>query len=86
VVKKNVTTAMASVSSMEAFPTVGLALQLEVPMAAAAILRSWKVEECWNSGLDGRLETMAASIHLKAVVASMHPEAATVATSEAARL
>jgi hypothetical protein len=87
VVKKNVTTAMASVSSMEAFPTVGLALQLEVPMAAAAILRSWKVEEeCWNSGLDGRLETMAASIHLKAVVASMHPEAATVATSEAAQL
>jgi hypothetical protein len=41
---------------------------------------------CWNSGLDGRLEVVAASIHLKAVAASIHLEAAVAATSEAARL
>jgi hypothetical protein len=61
-----------------AFPTAGLTLQLEVPTVAAASIPSRKVgEECWNSGLDGRLEAMAASIQLEAVVA---------ATSEAARL
>jgi hypothetical protein len=61
-----------------AFPTTGLTLQLEVPTVAAASIPSRKVgEECWNSGLDGRLEAMAASIQLEAVVA---------ATSEAARL
>jgi hypothetical protein len=61
-----------------AFPTAGLTLQLEVPTVAAASLPSRKVgEECWNSGLDGRLEAMAASIQLEAVVA---------AKSEAARL
>jgi hypothetical protein len=38
---------VASVSSMEAFPTVGLALQLEVPMAAVASMPSREVgEEC----------------------------------------
>jgi hypothetical protein len=53
---------------------------------ATASIHSQKVgEECWNSGLDGRPETMAASIHLKVVVASIHLEAA-AATSEAARL
>jgi ABC-type methionine transport system permease subunit len=35
VVKKEVV--VASVSSMEAFPTIGLALQVEVPMAVASI-------------------------------------------------
>jgi hypothetical protein len=33
VVKKNVATAVVSVSSTEALPTAGVALQLEVPMA-----------------------------------------------------
>jgi hypothetical protein len=28
-------------------------------------------EECWNSGLDGRLEAVAASIHLMVVAASI---------------
>jgi hypothetical protein len=74
VVKKNVVVAAASVSSTEAFP-----------MVTAASIRSQKVgEECWNSGLDGRLEVVAAGIHLKAVAASIHLKAA--ATSEAARL
>jgi hypothetical protein len=27
--------------------------------------------ECWNSGLDGRLEVVAASIHLKVVVGNI---------------
>jgi hypothetical protein len=35
VVKKKVIVAAASVSSTKAFPMAGLALQLEVPMAAA---------------------------------------------------
>jgi hypothetical protein len=35
VAKKKVTMAAASVASMEAFPTAGLALQLEVPTVAA---------------------------------------------------
>jgi hypothetical protein len=85
VAKKNVAAAMASVSSTEAFPMAGLALQLEVPTAATASIRSWKVgEECCNSRLDGRLETVVTNIHLKAVVASIHLEAVAVATSEAA--
>jgi hypothetical protein len=37
VVKKKVATAATSVSSTESFPTAGLALQLEVPTAAANI-------------------------------------------------
>jgi hypothetical protein len=86
VVKKKVIVVAASVSSTEAFPTAGLALQLEVPMMATASIHGRKVgEERWNSGLDDRLEVAAASIHLKAVVASIHLEAAAT-TSEAARL
>jgi hypothetical protein len=86
VAKKKAAAVAVSVSSTELFPTVGLALQLEVPMVAAASIHSRKVgEECWNSGLDGRLEAVAASILLKVVVASIHLEA-TAATSEAARL
>jgi hypothetical protein len=86
VVKKNVATVAVLVSSTKAFFTVGLALQLEVPTAAATTIHRRKVgEECWNSGLDERLEAVAASIHLKAVVASIHLEAAT-AMSEAAWL
>jgi hypothetical protein len=47
VAKKKVTAAAASVSSTEAFPMVGLALQLEVPTAAAASILGRKVgEEC----------------------------------------
>jgi hypothetical protein len=87
VVKKKVVAAVASMSSMEAFPTVGLALELEVPTAVAASIPSRKVgEECWNSGLYGRLEAVTASIHLKAVVASIQLEAVMAATSEATRL
>jgi hypothetical protein len=37
VANKKVAMAAASMSSMEAFPTVGLTLQLEVPTAAASI-------------------------------------------------
>jgi hypothetical protein len=86
VAKKKVAATVASVSPMEAFPTTGLVLQLEVPTTVAANIRGWKVgEECWNSGLDGRLEAVVANIHLKAVAASIHLEAA-AATSEAARL
>jgi hypothetical protein len=54
VVKKKVAaaTASVSVSSMEAFPTAGLALRLEVPTVVAASIRGRKVgEKCWNSGL-----------------------------------
>jgi hypothetical protein len=47
VAKKKVTVDAASVSSLEAFPTVGLALQLEVPTVAAANICGRKVgEEC----------------------------------------
>jgi hypothetical protein len=46
-VNKKVAAVAASMSSTEAFTTVGLALQLEVPTAAAAIIRGRKVgEEC----------------------------------------
>jgi hypothetical protein len=36
VVKKKIATAVVSVLSIEVFPTMGLALQLEVPIAVAA--------------------------------------------------
>jgi hypothetical protein len=58
VAKKKVTTVAASVSSTEAFPTVGLALQLEVPTSIASIPGPKVEEECWYSGLDGRLEVV----------------------------
>jgi hypothetical protein len=52
----------ASVSSTEAFPSVGLALQLEVPIAVAASIPSQTVgEECWNSSLDDWLEAVVAT-------------------------
>jgi hypothetical protein len=53
VVKKNVAAAAASMSSIEAFPTVGLALQLEVPIAAAASIQ---------------LKAVAANIQLESAV------------------
>jgi hypothetical protein len=87
VAKKKVIASMASVSSTEAFPMVGCALQLEVPTTVVASIPGWKVgEECWNSSLDGRLEAVAASIHLKVMAASIQLEVVVVATSEAARL
>jgi hypothetical protein len=47
VAKKKVTTDVVSVSSTEAFPMTGLALQLEEPMMAAASIHGRKVgEEC----------------------------------------
>jgi hypothetical protein len=47
VAKKKVTAAAASVSSTEAFLIAGLALQMEVPIAAAAGIPGRKVgEEC----------------------------------------
>jgi hypothetical protein len=49
-------------------PTSVLALQLEVPTAVASIPSLKVREECWNSGLDGRLEAVVASIQLEAVV------------------
>jgi hypothetical protein len=87
VMKKKVAAATASVPSTEAFPMMGLARQLEVPTVAAASIRGQKVgEECRKSGLDGRLEAMAASFHLKAMVDSIYLDATAAATSEAARL
>jgi hypothetical protein len=83
VAKKKVAAAVASVSSTEAFLTVGLALQLEVPTAATTNIPGWKVgEKCWNSGLDGQLDAVAASMQLKAVAASFQLEEAVAATSE----
>jgi hypothetical protein len=73
VAKKKVTMATTSVSSMEVFPTVRLAFQLEVPTEVAASICGRKVaEECWNSGIDGRLKVVVASIHLKVVAVSIH--------------
>jgi hypothetical protein len=47
VVKKKV--AAVSMSYTEAFPTVGLAIQLEVPTMTVASIPGRKVgEECWN--------------------------------------
>jgi hypothetical protein len=78
VVKMKVAATVASVSSTEAFPTLGLALQLEVPTAAATGIPCQKVgEDYWNSSLDGQLEAVVVDIQL---------EAAVVATSEAAWL
>jgi hypothetical protein len=84
VVKKKVD--VASVLSTEAIPTAGLALQLEVPMATVSIPGPKMGEECWNSGLDARLEVAVANIHLEAMVASIQLEAAVVTTSKSARL
>jgi hypothetical protein len=71
VAKKKVVATAASVSSTEAFPTAGLALQLEVPTMVASIPGPKVGEECWNSDLDSRLKAVAASIHLEAVMASI---------------
>jgi hypothetical protein len=60
VVKKMVTA--TSLSSTEAFPTVGLVLQLEVPMVVTSIPGLKVGEECWNSGLDAKLEVVVSSI------------------------
>jgi hypothetical protein len=82
VAKKKVTAAAASMSSTEAFPTTGLALQLEVLTVVTASIPGRKVgEECWNSGLDGRLEAVVASIQLEAVAASIQLEAAVATMS-----
>jgi hypothetical protein len=62
VANKNVTSTAASVSSKEAFPMAGLALQLEVPTVVVSIPILKVGEECWNSGLDAWLEAVAASI------------------------
>jgi hypothetical protein len=62
VVKKKVPTVAASVSSKEVFPMAGLALQLEVPTAAANIPGLKVGEECWNSDLHDRLEVVAATL------------------------
>jgi hypothetical protein len=55
VVKKNVAAAATSMSSIVAFPTVGLALQLEVPIAAAASIQ---------------LKAVTANIQLESAVAA----------------
>jgi hypothetical protein len=53
VAKKKIDAAAVLVSSMEAFPMAGLALELEVPMAAAASIPGQMMgDECWNFGLD----------------------------------
>jgi hypothetical protein len=45
VAKKKVVAVLTSLSSTEAFPTVGLALQLEVPTVAATSIPGRKVGE-----------------------------------------
>jgi hypothetical protein len=63
---------------------MGLALQLEVTTMAVASIPGRKVgEKCCNSSLDGRLEAVATSIHMKVVAASIQLGAAVVAMSEA---
>jgi hypothetical protein len=52
-------------------------------MVVASILGRKVGEECWNCSLDGRLEAVVASIHLKAVVANIQLEAMVTATSKA---
>jgi hypothetical protein len=70
-VKKKTATVVVSMSSKEAFPTMGLALQLKVPTMVTSIPGPKVGEECWKSGLDGRVEAVVASIHLEAVAAAM---------------
>jgi hypothetical protein len=70
-VKKKTAIAVASMSSNEAFPTVGLALQLKVPTMVTSIPGTKVGEECYKSGLDGRVETVVASIHLEVVAVAM---------------
>jgi hypothetical protein len=41
-----------------------------VPTEVASIPSLWVGEECWNSSLDARLEAVAVSIQLEAVVAA----------------
>jgi hypothetical protein len=54
---------------------------------ATASIPGLKVgEECRNSGLDDRLEAVAASIHLEAVAANIQLEAVVAITLKAARL
>jgi hypothetical protein len=73
-VKKEV----VAVSSTEAFPMAGLALQVEVPMASAtsSIPGPTVGVECWNFGLEAvgtrnpHLETYVASIQLEVVAAT----------------
>jgi hypothetical protein len=72
--------------STEAFPTVGLTIQLEVPTVAANIPSPKLGEECCKSGLDARLEAVTASIHLEAMATRIQLEAAVAATSKSARL
>jgi hypothetical protein len=72
VAKKKVATAAALGSSMEAFPTAGLALQLEVPTVAVASIHVRKVgEQCCNSSRDGRLDAVPVGIPLEEVAASI---------------
>jgi hypothetical protein len=52
----------------------------------ASILGRKVGEECWNSGMDGQLDAMPASIHLEAVAAIIQLEVEVVATSETAQL
>jgi hypothetical protein len=55
-----------------------------MPAATVNIRGSRVGEECWNSDLDGRLEVVAASIHLEVVKASIHMEAAVAAMLKSA--
>jgi hypothetical protein len=65
VAKKKVTAAGMAGLSTEVLPIAGLAVQLEVPMVAVESILGRKVgEECWNAGMNGRLEAVAACIQL----------------------
>jgi hypothetical protein len=86
VAKKKVVAAVVSMLSTEAFLTVSLPSSWRCPTTAVASIHGRKVGECWNSGLDSRLEVVVASIHLKVVAASIQLEATVAVTLEAARL
>jgi hypothetical protein len=58
---------VAAVSSTEAFLMAGLALQVEVPTAAANIPGPIVGEECWNSGLDTSIQVEAVTATSKSV-------------------
>jgi hypothetical protein len=78
---------IAVVSSTEAFPTAGLALQVELPTASAKArsphLEAASVVECSSSGVE--VAGTRSLYHEAAVAASIQPEAS-VATSKAAQL
>jgi hypothetical protein len=57
-----------------------------VPTVVASIPGSKVGEECWNSGLDIRLEAVATNIDLETMAVSIQLEATVAAMSKSAQL